>query len=287
MGNSAGADPPARPPTAARRTAIAPKEAPRLPGVETCWDNWRTSVEQYPDNHALGRVVDGAYSWLTYKEAGEQADAIGSAMVAAGVEPHGRCGIYGANSPEWMIAMQVGAGSGRLGWGWGWGCARLCVGCGVVRGLGWVGLQRAWAGRRAVQVRPLVRGSLPGDQAAAAQDAYCSPRQAANAGGDHGSALPFAPGPRPRSPAQACSRQTVYCVPLYDTLGENAIEYIIAHSGGRAAPSRSVALMCFESAHGQRCLSAVIPGCLGFYYWLQTPPGSWNKRVRSPESRVD
>ncbi len=31
---------------------------------------------------------------------------------------------------------------------------------------------------------------------------------------------------------QACNRQSVYCVPLYDTLGENAIEYIINHSGG-------------------------------------------------------
>ena len=30
--------------------------------------------------------------------------------------------------------------------------------------------------------------------------------------------------------AQACNRQSVYCVPLYDTLGENAIEYIISHS---------------------------------------------------------
>lgn len=29
---------------------------------------------------------------------------------------------------------------------------------------------------------------------------------------------------------QACNRQTVYCVPLYDSLGENAVEYIINHS---------------------------------------------------------
>ncbi len=30
--------------------------------------------------------------------------------------------------------------------------------------------------------------------------------------------------------AQACNRQTVYCVPLYDSLGENALEYIITHA---------------------------------------------------------
>jgi long-subunit acyl-CoA synthetase (AMP-forming) len=29
---------------------------------------------------------------------------------------------------------------------------------------------------------------------------------------------------------QACNRMSLHCVPLYDTLGENAIEYIINHS---------------------------------------------------------
>ena len=29
---------------------------------------------------------------------------------------------------------------------------------------------------------------------------------------------------------QACSRMSLYCVPLYDSLGENAIEYIVTHS---------------------------------------------------------
>ena len=30
--------------------------------------------------------------------------------------------------------------------------------------------------------------------------------------------------------SQACNRQSYHCAPLYDTLGENAIEYIINHS---------------------------------------------------------
>ena len=34
--------------------------------------------------------------------------------------------------------------------------------------------------------------------------------------------------------AQACNRQGYFCVPLYDTLGENAVEYIISHSGTSA-----------------------------------------------------
>ena len=29
---------------------------------------------------------------------------------------------------------------------------------------------------------------------------------------------------------QACNRQSIYCVPLFDSLGENAVEYIINHS---------------------------------------------------------
>lgn len=65
-------------------------------------------MEKYPDNKCLGHVEDGAYKWRTYKETMEEVDAIGSAMAAVGMQPHGRCGVYGANSPEWMIALQVG-----------------------------------------------------------------------------------------------------------------------------------------------------------------------------------
>lgn len=36
----------------------------------------------------------------------------------------------------------------------------------------------------------------------------------------------------PRHP-QACNRNTIYCVPLYDVLGDNTVEYIIEHSGER------------------------------------------------------
>lgn len=32
------------------------------------------------------------------------------------------------------------------------------------------------------------------------------------------------------SPLQACNRQNLCCVPLYDSLGENAVEFIINHS---------------------------------------------------------
>jgi hypothetical protein len=66
------------------------------------------SVEKFPSNNCLGHREGDGYSWLTYKETAERAAAVGSALVKVGLAPHGRVGVYGANSPEWMIAMQVG-----------------------------------------------------------------------------------------------------------------------------------------------------------------------------------
>ncbi len=34
--------------------------------------------------------------------------AVASALRALGVQPQQRVGVFGANCPEWMIAMQVG-----------------------------------------------------------------------------------------------------------------------------------------------------------------------------------
>ena len=41
------------------------------------------------------------------QEAGELAAAVGSAMAHCGLGPHARCSVFGANSPEWMLTMQV------------------------------------------------------------------------------------------------------------------------------------------------------------------------------------
>lgn len=97
-------------PPAPRRSSLAPKAPPTLPGITTAYENFTTSVEKYPDNNCLGHYEDGGFKWLTYKQAGEQVDAIGSALAKVGIAPHSRCGIFGANSPQWMIAMQVGEG---------------------------------------------------------------------------------------------------------------------------------------------------------------------------------
>jgi hypothetical protein len=49
---------------------------------------------------------------------------------------------------------------------------------------------------------------------------------------------------------QACNRMSMCCVPLYDSLGENAIEYIINHSE---------VLQSSTLCTGQKFLGAVVP----------------------------
>lgn len=49
----------------------------------------------------------GAYAWLTYGEVDELAGAVASAMAGRGVGARARAGVYGANAPEWMVAMQA------------------------------------------------------------------------------------------------------------------------------------------------------------------------------------
>jgi acyl-CoA synthetase (AMP-forming)/AMP-acid ligase II len=73
------------------------------------------SVRTYPTNDCLGWRPTGAdgkpgpFTWMSYAETGAKVDAIAGAFAHVGLQPKGRVGIFGANSPEWMIAMQVRA----------------------------------------------------------------------------------------------------------------------------------------------------------------------------------
>ena len=104
-----------------RRAAIAKDGPPTLP-FNSLYEMFTASAKKFADNNCLGhRASEGAgYTWLTYSQTAEQSAEIGSALVKVGLEPHGRVGVYGANSPEWMIAMQVGAaaaaGAGAAEW---------------------------------------------------------------------------------------------------------------------------------------------------------------------------
>lgn len=121
------------------RSALAKDGYPTLEGISTVWDLFSKSAEKYSSNNMLGKreIVDGKvgkYVWLTYAEVMEKTMHCGSAMRHVGLQEKGRVGIYGANCPEWVIAME------------------------------------------------------------------------------------------------ACNSQTLYCVPLYDTLGAEAIQFIVNHA---------------------------------------------------------
>ncbi|XP_022864336.1 long chain acyl-CoA synthetase 4-like [Olea europaea var. sylvestris] len=83
-----------------------------IPGLDSCWDIFRLSVEKYPNNRMLGRreVIDGKpgkYVWMSYKEVYDLVMKVGNSVRTCGIEEAGRCGIYGANSPEWLISMEA------------------------------------------------------------------------------------------------------------------------------------------------------------------------------------
>uniref|UniRef100_A0A0E0DX88 AMP-dependent synthetase/ligase domain-containing protein n=1 Tax=Oryza meridionalis TaxID=40149 RepID=A0A0E0DX88_9ORYZ len=83
------------------------------PGVESCWDVFRNSVEKYPDSPMLGRrrVVDdgkaGEYVWMTYKEVYDVVMKLAASISKSGISKGESCGIYGANCPEWIISMEA------------------------------------------------------------------------------------------------------------------------------------------------------------------------------------
>lgn len=85
---------------------------PPIPGMDSCWDIFRMSVEKFPDNRMLGHreIVDGQhgdYVWLTYKQVYDIVIKVGNAIRSCGVEQGGKCGIYGANSKEWVMSMEA------------------------------------------------------------------------------------------------------------------------------------------------------------------------------------
>ncbi|CAN6914312.1 unnamed protein product [Brassica oleracea] len=83
-----------------------------IEGMDSCWDVFRMSVEKYPNNPMLGRreIVDGKpgkYVWQTYQEVYDIVIKLGNSLRSCGVEEQAKCGIYGANSPEWIISMEA------------------------------------------------------------------------------------------------------------------------------------------------------------------------------------
>ncbi|CAL0330978.1 unnamed protein product [Lupinus luteus] len=85
---------------------------PPVEGLHSCWDIFRIAVEKYPTNQMLGirENVDGNpgnYKWKTYKEAYDLVLKLGTSIRSCGYGEGVKCGIYGANCPEWIISMQA------------------------------------------------------------------------------------------------------------------------------------------------------------------------------------
>ncbi|KAG4987441.1 hypothetical protein JHK85_030424 [Glycine max] len=68
-----------------------------IQGLDCCWDVFRLSVEKYPSNPMLGRreIVDGKVM------------KVGNSIRSCGYGKGVKCGIYGANSAEWIMSMQA------------------------------------------------------------------------------------------------------------------------------------------------------------------------------------
>ncbi|KAK6941115.1 AMP-dependent synthetase/ligase, partial [Dillenia turbinata] len=95
------------------RNLLARKEFPP-PDVDisTAWDIFRISAGKFPENRMLGwrELVNGKpgpYLWKKYKEVYEEVLHIGSALRVSGAEPGSRVGVYGANCPQWIVAMEA------------------------------------------------------------------------------------------------------------------------------------------------------------------------------------
>ncbi|XP_047152549.1 long chain acyl-CoA synthetase 4-like [Vigna umbellata] len=85
---------------------------PPIQGLDTCWDIFRMSVEKYPTKAMLGvrEIVDGKpgkYKWQTYQEVYDMVVKVGNSIRACGYGEGVKCGIYGANSPKWIMSMQA------------------------------------------------------------------------------------------------------------------------------------------------------------------------------------
>ncbi|KAM5572176.1 long chain acyl-CoA synthetase 4-like [Rosa sericea] len=83
-----------------------------IAGMDSCWDVFRMSVEKNPGNRMLGRreTVNGKagkYVWLTYKQVYDVVVKVGNSMRTLGLAEGDKCGIFGANCPEWIMSMEA------------------------------------------------------------------------------------------------------------------------------------------------------------------------------------
>ncbi|KAL6594599.1 hypothetical protein ACP70R_048337 [Stipagrostis hirtigluma subsp. patula] len=95
------------------RNILAKDGFPQLePDMKTSWDVFRVAAGKYPNNRMLGwrpfkDGMPGPYLWKSYKEVYDEVLQVVSALQQLGVQPGSRVGVYGANCPQWIVAMQA------------------------------------------------------------------------------------------------------------------------------------------------------------------------------------
>ncbi len=79
---------------------------------DTLVDLYENSVRKYANNPLFGVKKDGAYSWITYREFGEQVDAFRGALELMGVGAGDTVAVISDNRVEWAVAAYATYGRG-------------------------------------------------------------------------------------------------------------------------------------------------------------------------------
>jgi fatty-acyl-CoA synthase len=79
---------------------------------ETIGDNLRRTVERFPDRDAL--VVRAQRYRATYRQLWDETTAVARALLAMGIEPGQRVGIWAPNRFEWVITQYAAARAGAI-----------------------------------------------------------------------------------------------------------------------------------------------------------------------------
>lgn len=94
------------------RNTVARNDFPTLE-VSTLYDLFTRSATKYAKEPCLGlrpKLANGEvgpFQFKSYKEVADDVANVASGLSGFGLQKGARVGVFGANCPEWMIAMQV------------------------------------------------------------------------------------------------------------------------------------------------------------------------------------
>lgn len=73
---------------------------------------YENSISKFADHRLFGVKTNGRYSWMTYKEFGQQVDAVRGALAHHGIEPGDTVAIIANNRVEWAACAYATYGRG-------------------------------------------------------------------------------------------------------------------------------------------------------------------------------